>query len=335
MSGWKSLLRADPIKWLLEEDNPSVRYYTLVDILDLPYSDESVVQAKTDIMRVGAVPRILSKQRDGGYWEEPGNFYIKTKYKGTVWTLLILAELGADGEDGRIQKTCNFIIEHSQERQSGGFAYLSDVSRGGDRNKILPCLTGNMVWSMLRFGYLNRPEVQQAIDWIVRYQRFDDAAETAPVGWPYDRYEKCWGKHTCHMGVVKALKALAEIPVVQRGDEVKNTIKKGAQYILEHHVHKQSHDLKRVANPEWLELGFPLMWQIDVLEILGVLTKLSYRDERMQEAVDLIVSKQNEQGRWTLEDTFNGRFQVSIERKNSPSKWITLNAVRVLKRFYS
>jgi hypothetical protein len=76
------------------------------------------------------------------------------------------------------------------------------------------------------------------------------------------------------------------------------------------------------------------MWQTDVLEILGILTKLGYKDKRMQEAVDLVISKQGDHGRWKLEHTFNGRFQVDIEQKGKPSKWITLNALKVLKRFF-
>ena len=77
------------------------------------------------------------------------------------------------------------------------------------------------------------------------------------------------------------------------------------------------------------------MYQTDVLEILGILTSLGYKDERMQEAVDLVVSKQDEHGRWELKNTFNGRFQTNIEQKGKPSKWITLNALKVLKRYYS
>jgi hypothetical protein len=76
------------------------------------------------------------------------------------------------------------------------------------------------------------------------------------------------------------------------------------------------------------------MYQTDVLEILGLLTGLGVKDERMQEAVDLVLAKQDEQGRWKLENTFNGRFQTSIEQKGNSSKWITLNALKVLKRFY-
>ncbi|MCK4931145.1 MAG: hypothetical protein KAT01_03190 [Candidatus Aminicenantes bacterium] len=42
--------------------------------------------------------------------------------------------------------------------------------------------------------------------------------------------------------------------------------------------------------------------------------------------------KQNEKGRWILENTYNGRFQVNIERKGKPSKWITMNALRTIKQ---
>ena len=98
--------------------------------------------------------------------------------------------------------------------------------------------------------------------------------------------------------------------------------------------HKRSHDVSQIARPDWLQFGFPLMWQIDVLEVLGILTKLGYRDERMQEALDLVISKQDDQGRWKLEHTFNGRFQTNIEQKGKPSKWVTLNALLVLKRVY-
>jgi hypothetical protein len=189
-----------------------------------------------------------------------------------------------------------------------------------------------MVWSLIRFGYLDDPRVQRGIEWITRYQRFDDG-EDAPEGWPYDEYERCWGRHTCHMSVVKALKALAEIPENKRSEDVKNTIENEAEFILRHHVYRRSHDLGKISKPEWLRFGFPMMWNTDVLEILGILTKLGYRDKRMREAVELVISKQDERGRWSLESTFNGRFLVNIERKGKTSKWITLNALRVLKNF--
>jgi len=54
----------------------------------------------------------------------------------------------------------------------------------------------------------------------------------------------------------------------------------------------------------------------------------------MQDAIDLVISKQNEKGKWILEKTFNGRMQVNIEQKGKESKWITLNALRAIKLFY-
>ncbi len=98
---------------------------------------------------------------------------------------------------------------------------------------------------------------------------------------------------------------------------------------------KQTLPFEVTNKTDWLKFGFPLMYQTDALEILAILTKLGYHDPRMQEAIDLLLSKQDDQGRWTLETTFNGRFQVDIEEKDKPSKWITLNALKVLKSYAS
>jgi hypothetical protein len=51
----------------------------------------------------------------------------------------------------------------------------------------------------------------------------------------------------------------------------------------------------------------------------------------MQDAIDLMLSKQNEQGRWIMEKSYNNRLLVSVEKDGKPSKWLTLNALRVLK----
>jgi hypothetical protein len=335
MKSWKSFLRADSIEWLLETDNPSVRYLTLRDLLGKPESDSETRQARQDIMSRGVVPKILAKQNEDGYWDEPERFYM-AKYKGTVWQLLILAELGADGSDKRVRNACEFLLSASQDLESGGFAHSSSAKKGGGRHsEVIPCLTGNMVWSLILLGYLEDIRLQQGLSWITSYQRFDDGIPHGLKDWPYDRLKAaCLGKHTCHMGAAKTLKALTEIPEKKRSPQMKQTIEKGAEYFLLHHVFKSSHNLDHVSKPGWLKFGFPLMYQTDALEILGILTHLGYHDSRMQEAIDVMVSKQNDGGRWLLENTMNGRYFVSIEQKGQPSKWITLHALRILKRFY-
>lgn len=334
MTHWRSFLKADPTDWLLEEENPSVQYLTLREILEKQETAPEVLSARRNIMETGVVPKILAKQLPGGYWEKEEDFYIRTKYKGTVWQLIILAELWADRDDPRIKKTCEFVLEWSQDRESGGFSYRGSKNRGGQHSGVIPCLTGNMTWGLIRFGYREDPRARRAVDWIATRQRFDDGVEKAPQGWPYDRFEPCWGKHTCMMGVAKGLKALAEIPPAKRDKSTKTFLRNGAEFILKHRLYKKSHDPSRAAKPKWTKLWFPWMWDIDVLELLLILTGLGYKEERMQDAVDLVLSKQDHRGRWNLEMTYNGRFQVNIEQKGKPSKWVTLNALRMLKRYF-
>jgi hypothetical protein len=104
-------------------------------------------------------------------------------------------------------------------------------------------------------------------------------------------------------------------------------------------------DLPRAAIDWLLEPENPTVRFLALTELLGrsgrhpevrearalLLLDLGCRDERMQEAIALVRSRRGADGRWVLQDTFNGRFQVDVEQKGEPSKWITLNALRVLK----
>jgi len=321
------------VEWLLEKVNPSVRYFTLVDLLGKPENDREVVETKTAILETGLVPKILACQQEGGYWGDPDKFY-RDKYRGTVWQVMILAELGAAGGDPGIAKACEFLLENSREKESSGFS--CDRSRkegGGLKSGVIPCLTGNMVWSLVRHGMLDDPRVQKGIEWICRYQRTDDGDSGPSKEWPYDRYEMCWGRHSCHMGVVKSLKALSVIPSGKRTDAVKEKTGELAEYLLRHHIFRKSHDLKKTAKPGWLRLGFPLMYQSDILEILEILTDLGYHDPRMQEAIGILRKKMTKEGRWIMENSFNGRMITNIETKGKESKWITLKALKVIGRF--
>jgi hypothetical protein len=333
MTNWKTLLKADPTAWLLEESNPSVRYLTLVNILTRKSTDTETKHAKEEIMLSGVVPRMLEKQSDGS-WNTPGRFYVD-KYRGTAWQLIILAEHEADGACRQVRNACEYILRCSQDPDSFGFAYNQRGGNpGGRHSEVVPCLTGNMVWSLVKLGYLKDERVEKGIEWIAKYQRFDDGTDAHLKGWPYDRYEMCWGKHSCHMGVVKALKALSVVPKEQRSKNVRSAVEEGCDYLLAHHIYRQSHNLSKTAKPGWLKLQFPLMYQTDILESALILLDLGVKDGRMQEAIDKICAKQDGEGRWNLDATFNGRFQVDIEMKGKPSKWITYRALNVLKRYH-
>ena len=323
---------SEPLAWLLEPSNPSVRYFALRDLLDRPESDSEVRSARESIMRTGPVPMILAKQRRGGYWGIEEDFYARSKYKGTVWTFILLAELGADGRDPRIRDTCEFLFTWSQDRTSGGFAYRGSKKLGGQPSGIIPCLTGNMAWGLERFGLGDDPRTRKAVDWIVRYQRLDDGDGPKPRGWPYDGREPCYGRHTCFMGPAKALKALAEIPEDRRSPDVQRFLGETGEYFLKHRIYKRSHDLSAPGKPFWTRLGFPRMWRFDLLETLDILAGLGIRDERLGDAVELVRSKRNAFGCWPLESSFEGKTLVSLERTGRPSKWVTLFALRTLRR---
>lgn len=243
----------------------------------------------------------------------------------------MLAELGADPEDTHVRQACEFIFANSQDPESFGFAMNRSAKAGGGRHsEVIPCLTGNMVYSLICLGYRKDERLQKAIGWICDYQRADDGIAASPTGWPYDRLEACFGHHTCHMGAVKALKALAAIPVGERSRAVNAKLGELTEYLLIHHIYKKSHDLSSISRPGWLKFGFPLMYQSDALEILGILAALGCHDSRMDEAIEAVRAKRGNNGRWKLENTFNGKTPVDIEAKGEDSKWITLKALKVL-----
>jgi len=330
--GGVSMVQDSVMQWLLEEENPSVRYFALTELLGKSSKSREVRAAKKAIMETGTVPHILSRQNRDGSFGIPEKFY-RDKYKGTVWNLIIFAEMAADSEDERIKSACEFILKHSQDPASGGFSYDESAKAGtGLPGGVVPCLTGNMVFSLVKLGYLEDERVQKAIEWIAAHQRADDS-EGKKTGDEYDRLKSCFGKHTCHMGAAKAFKALAAVPPGQRSRETEDKLTELAEYFLKHHLYKKSHSLEEVSRPGWLKLGFPLMYQTDILELLGIFADLGIKDKRLKDAVDILKSKQGADGRWKLESTNNGKMLAVIEKKGEPSKWITLKALKVLKEW--
>ena len=337
MSSWQSFLKADPIPWLLEPENPSVRYFTLTEILDRPSDDKEVIQARRDIINIGDVPKLMEGQTEGGYWGSIDAFYTP-RYKWTAWRFMLLAEFGADGSFPQIRNTAEYLVVHAQI-ENGGFS-SRDVSHRQSGVDGTPCFTGNMVWSFLRLGYIHDPHVQKGIDWLVKYSRFDDGEATSWPAWlPQDPNDFCWGRHTCFRGVIAHLQALAEIPAEKRSIQVNEILNAGVEYLLIHHVYKHSHDLSKPII-KYTQVGFPLFVDNDMLRMLLFLTRLGIRDARMQDAINSLVKKQNQLGQWKQQHVFlktkaSGFMPIPIDPKGQPSKWVTLRAITTLKRYYS
>ena len=341
---WRSVLKADPVDWLLEPENPSVRYFAFRDLLDYSEDASEVVEAKRAIRRDEKVSRIFSKQKPEGYWESAEQPY-HPKYKSTYWQIMILSQMGLDKGDERIRKACEYAFNFQHE--IGGFSSYSS-ERGLEeyealkaKGKRLPareewvcskvfehqysCLTGNMAAALIRLGYLDDPRVRRALDWLVEVQNRDG-------GWlcPYWKAHTR-DKHSCFMGTITPLDAFSEVPMEHRTPEMKAAIEHGVEFLLMHRLFKADHHDFEVINPSWLNLGFPAFFY-DILRGLQVVTRLGYAtDERINDAYELLLQKQTSEGKWILESTPSGRMQTDLEKKGRPSKWVTLSAVNVVK----
>ncbi|MFX0097509.1 MAG: nitrogen fixation protein NifH, partial [Candidatus Hodarchaeota archaeon] len=128
----------------------------------------------------------------------------------------------------------------------------------------------------------------------------------------------------------------SEIPKKDLTKEMKQTMEKAAEFFLMHYLFKADHHNYKVINKSWLKLRFPWFYKYNILRGLDVLTKLGYTaDERLDDALLVLLQKRGSDGKWILESIPSGKMQTNIEIRGKPSKWITLIVLRVLKRIKS
>lgn len=331
------LLTNEVLNWLLEEDNPAVRAAALVGLMGAGADDCEVKKARAREISSGLSGEVLAEIQPEGYWGRPEDFYGRSKYHGTVWSLLLLSEMGCAFEDARFHAAIDFLLRHAQRADSGGFTYASSASASGARPAPLPCLSGNLVWAFCQAGFSSDERVARAADWLaasmyLRDGRDDPSAVEIPAGMEKLLFASCWGEHTCMMGVVKALKALAAWPEEYRTEAMEKAATAAADFLLRHRLVFRSHSPQKISNKDFLKFGFPLLWRTDALEMLETLLRLGVQDKALIPALDLVLSKRLPDGRWRVDQSFNGRMLVRVEKVGRPGKWVTLRALRVLKK---
>lgn len=335
------------LEWLLEPNNPPVRYLALRHLLGQSESHPDVQQTRAAIPDSPWIRRIFAKQAAGGYWRDPTNPYLP-KYKSTYWTLMLLGHLCASRSDERVQRAVGYVFcfqqpdggfaEYGAEGAQREYSYVASkrIQRGKEppdkeafvadlvHQMTLSCLTGNVAAALLRLGYRDDPRLWRAIDWLVRIQHPDG-------GWlcPYWKAH-VRDKHSCFYGTVSALEALAETPEGMRSPALQQAICRGAEFLLMHRLYRADHHNWEIINPNWLRLTFPWFYGYNILRGLWVLSRLGYRDGRMDDALAVLEQKRTTDGRWILDSTPQGQMQTDLERKGQPSKWLTLLALWTL-----
>ncbi len=326
----------DVMRWLLEIDplNPGVRYVALRDLVDGPADAGTLADARTAIMSSGPVPAILARQHKEGYWIKPG--YLP-KYQGTMWSIIFLAQLAADGQAPAIQRACEHLFDYAVAEHGG-------LSADGRNSGLIHCLQGNLCAALIDLGYLDDPRLQRALDWLARSITGEGIApntdKSAPVHYLRSGNSApgfaCSANNQlpCAWGGVKALWALSKVPVGRRTAAIARALNAGAGFLLSRDPAIADYPMGYAEKPNrsWFKFGYPIGYVTDVLQNLEVLVNLGYRDDpRLAHAIELVRSKRDEQGRWSLEYTYNGKTWVDVEVKGRPSKWVTLRAMRVLR----
>ena len=311
------------LDWLLEPSQPAARYRTLLDLLDYSTDSREVQHAHASIPKIGWAHDILQAQKPGGNWESRRNLYLP-KYSATIWRLIVLADLGLTKRDPRVRKPCEMFL-NEYHRDDGGF----DIPDSKWSRSEL-CITGNLARSLVLCGYGDDSRVRSAFDWLVRNQMENG-------GW-HCMYERAFGRGT--LDCWEGLSAFAVLPEQKRTRAIKRSIERGAEFYLRHELFKQG----RPYLP-WLRFHYPVHYYYDVLVGLDVLTSLGYADDkRLERALNVLAKKRLSDGSWALDAVHpdigigagyrfrNRPKRFALEKEGGPSKWITLSALRILKR---
>jgi len=326
------------LDWLLTPDdqNPGVRYFALRDLLNYPPDAPDCIAAQAEVMRTGPIPTILDAQYPAGYWIKPGPGY-SPKYRATVWQVIFLAQLGGESQanrDKRIRRAVDYVLDQHQTGEGL-------ISYNGKPTGAIHCLWGNLMRAILDLegpAYIPDERMKRAIEQLARSVTGDgyESYHRSGIQGPGFRCAANDGL-PCAWGAIRVLWALNRaLPAWKAaGDDpaiIESAIETCVHFLLQYNVREANYPYRERISSGWFKFGYPLGYVTDVLLNLEVLLRAGKAgDPRLQAAVDWVRSKQDSQGRWKMEYSYNGKMWCNVEAKGAPSKWVTLRAMRVLK----
>jgi hypothetical protein len=308
------------LAWLLDSD-PAIRWQVLRDLTGA--RDDAVAAERARVATEGWGARLLSLRGADGQWA--GGAYLPAHHTdpesaGQPWTatlptLVLLKDLGLDPDSPQAVETVALVRENSRWEQGGQRFFDGEIE---------PCINGRTVALGAYFG--------EDVDGIVD-RLLDD--QLADGGW------NCWTEYgpvrsssfASTINVLEGLLAHERATGSTVGVEAR---RRGEEYLLERGLFRRR-STGDVVDPAWLHFSFPPRWCYDVLRALEYFrTAGDARDERVDEAVELVRSKQQPDGTWLLENSHPGRVHFALEDGDGrPSRWNTLRALRVLRWYES
>jgi hypothetical protein len=304
----------DAIDWLLEGD-PAIRWQVLRDLTSA--SPDEVAAARARVEHEGWGARLLALEDPDGLWA--GGACFPASYTGdeprqpwtaTMHALQTLQLLGLDPASETARRAIALIAQNGRWEHAGQRYFDGEVE---------PCINGRTVEAGAYFGV----DVAAIVERILAEQLDDGGwnceVENGSVRSSFDT-------------TINVLEGLLEFERATDGSaDVRSAGRAGEEYLIERSLFRRK-STGDVAVAAYLEFAFPYYWHYDVLRALDYFRRSgAVPDPRMAEAVAIVRSKQQPDGWWLLDRIHPGRIHFDLECAGTPSRWITLRALRVLR----
>jgi len=310
----------DPINWLIEGD-PAIRWQVMRDLLGASPRQWKREQAKVATEGWGWR---LSERRDPttGMW---GGGIYTPKWTSTTYTLLLLRAMGMPRDNSVCRESAACILDHETR------AYTAKMKRerASEVWEVLDlCLPGMYLGLLAYFDVRDErhdERIESIVDHLLKQQMSDG-------GWNCKQRSHNAHHSSLHttISVLDGLADYAEFCGKRATKRVADVIARAHEFLLQHRLFK-SDKTGEVIHPAFTKFSFPPRWHWDALRGLDHLRRMNVRDERLQDAIDLLRSKQCPDGRWKLENHHSGKEFFKLEKLGQPSRWNTLRALRVLQ----
>ena len=312
-------------QWLLDSD-PAIRWQVMRDLMGAPEDEVAAERAKVATEGWGA--RLLSLQGDDGSWAGAA---WNQGWNSTMHVLMLLRDMGLDPASDQARRAVGLVRDHVRwkgwdwDGTWRGWEFEGNPFFAGE---VEPCINGQVGAVGAYFGQ----DIQRIIDLLLAEQLPDG-------GWNCEAVNG--STRSSFNTTICVLEALLEHErAVGASPEVTAARLRGQEYLLERRLfHRRSTgeviERDRKGESAWTRFAFPTWWHYDVLRGLEYLRSAGVApDGRVAEAIDLVASKRDAEGRWPLETQYPGEMPVETdEGEGRPSRWITLRALRVLNWF--
>jgi hypothetical protein len=254
----------------------------------------------------GPILAILARQTERGNWAGEHSYYTP-KYVSTHWSMTLLAELAANGQDERLRRGVEFMLADTDAGvRKEGHGWV--------------CFWGNLLRYALHCGFDGDPRVARLTDRVIR-----DATE---AGWRCQHNNEL----PCAWGAARALWGLAATPVERRSPAVTAAIESGLAFLLEvGHLVEADYPTSGQIHDIWGHVNFPLFYQADILFVLRVLGELGVLSHPgAQPALAWLADRRQADGRWRGASPFRARTWRALAEREETDRWVSLHAAMVL-----